>query len=135
MSWLKVRDQLLENNESASDEVYNNALSRIYTLTEIETDSKEVKKIQKRLRNRGEHFITFLRHPELPTTNNPAELKLKHVIVHRSDGKPFRSLGAMEEYGTMLTVFTTWTMQGFNLREKLDTIIKKSISQSKLLSK
>jgi hypothetical protein len=65
--------------------------------------------------------------------NSHAEQLLKTVIVHRSNGKPLRSKEAMKQYGTLLTVLTTWKMRGLPIGSTLRDWIEKQINQAKLL--
>ncbi len=55
-------------------------------------------------------------------------------IDHRSNRKPLRSLKAMEEYGTLLTVITSWKMRGPAIGETLREWIGDHINQDKLIS-
>ena len=65
--------------------------------------------------------------------NGHAERLLKSVIVHRSNGKPLRSVNAMKEYGILLTVLTTWKLRGLAIGSTLRGWIGKQINQAKLL--
>ena len=127
-----TQKKLREKNESASEKVYNKALREINEIAEAPS-CKNVDKIQKHLGRRAEHYITCLRYPKIPMENGHAERLLKSVIVHRSNGKPLRSVKAMKQYGILLTVLTTWKMQGLAVGETLREYIGKQINQARLL--
>jgi len=127
-----ILKKLREKGEPASDKVYDKALREINEIAEARY-CKNVDKIQKHLRKRGEYYLTCLKHPQIPMENGRAERLLKSVIVHRSNGKPLRSLKAMDEYGILLTVLTTWKLRGMPIGDTLREYIGRHINQAILL--
>lgn len=94
---------------------------------------KKVIKIQNHLKKRADHYLTCLRHPQVPMENGHAERLLKSVIVHRSNGKPLRSERAMKQYGILLTSLTTWKLRGLPVGSTLRDWIGKQINQARLV--
>ena len=127
-----IQKKLRLKNEAASGKVYSKALREINEIAEADS-CKNTEKIQNHLANRAEHYITCLRYPQVPMVNNHAERLLKSVIMHRSNGKPLRSIKAMKQYGILLTVLTTWKMQGLPIGSTLREWIGKQINQARLL--
>jgi hypothetical protein len=127
-----IQKKWQQKNKSASEKVYNRALKDINELAEAGS-CENVRKLQNHLRKRAEYYLTCLKYPQVPMTNNHAEQLLKSVIVHRSNGKPLRSVKAMKEYGTLLTVLTTWSMRGLPVGSTLREWIGKQINQTRLL--
>lgn len=127
-----IQEKLRVKGEPASVKLYDKILKELYSIANGPT-CENVVKIQKHILRRAEHYITFLKHPEIPMTNNHAEQLLKSVIVHRSNGKPLRSIKAMKDYGIILTVLTTWKLQGKSIASTLREWIGKNIDQSKLI--
>jgi len=123
----------------ASDIVYQQALEDMSQIAKLRSEKDgdhlvncdKVRKLQKRLSTSGENYLTVLKFPKMPMTNNPAEHKLKTVILHRSNGKSLRSTKAMERYGNLLTVLTTWKMNeipiGISLQRLIDLHINNPI--------
>ena len=130
-----LKKSLLDKNGTTrgiSDKVYNQALMDIKEIAEARS-CKKIITIQNHLIRRAANYITCLRHPQVPMENGHAERLLKSVIVHRSNGKPLRSERAMEQYGILLTVLTTWKLRGLPVGNTLRDWIGKQISQAKLL--
>ncbi len=127
-----LQEKLLSKNETASDQLYEKILEELLDIVSAPT-CEYTAKITKHIKWRAENYITVLKYPELPMTNNHAERLLKSVIVHRSDGKPLRSIEAMEQYGTILTVLTTWKLRGKPIASSLREWIEKQIGQPKLI--
>lgn len=122
-----LRTRLLDEARIVTDEEYSSFMTSIRNLAEARL-CEGVGKLQKRLNKRAELYLTCLKHPSMPPENNHAERLLKSVIVHRSNGKPLRSLRAMKQYGILLTVLTTWKLRdlpvGSTLRNWIDTQIQ-----------
>lgn len=124
---------------AASEKIYLRALEDINDISKIRSEldkdhldnCDKVRRLQKRLSKSGENYLTVLRFPKIPMTNNPAEQKLKTVILHRGNGKSLRSTKAMTRYGDLLTVLTTWRMNeipiGISLRRLIDLHINQSV--------
>jgi hypothetical protein len=127
-----LQRKLREKNVSASEKLYEKALRELNEIAEANSCA-HVKKLQKHLRKRVEHYLTCLKYPEIPMENSHAEQLLKSVIVHRSNGKPLKSKRAMKQYGVLLTVLTTWKMRGLPIGNTLRGWIEKQINQAKLL--
>lgn len=127
-----LQKKLRDKNETVSEKLYNRALMEISEIAESRSCGN-VKKIQNHLKKRAVHYITCLRYPQIPMENGHAERLLKSVIVHRSNGKPLRSERAMKQYGVLLTVLTTWKLQGLPVGTTLREWIGKQINQAKLL--
>jgi hypothetical protein len=115
------------DKKAASQVVYDKVVKEIGELAEMNGKGCKITfKMQNHLRKRGELYLTCLKFPELPMENTRAERMLKSIILHRSNGKPLRSLQAMEDYGTLLTVLKTWDLEKKNLKDALlETILAK----------
>lgn len=127
----KIQMKLRKENVSATDKLYNKILQRLLDIGKAVNDS-HTKKLRKRIEKRAGQYLTFLKHPQIPMTNNAAEQSLKAVIVHRSNGKPLRSINAMEQYGIILTVLNTWKLQNVDIMPSLRRHIIAQIGQSTL---
>lgn len=127
-----LKKKLHTKKHVASEKVYQNALIEINALAEAKSCTN-VKKVQKHIKKRAELYLTCLKFPKIPMENGRAERLLKSVIVHRSNGKPLRSIQAMEEYGILLTVLTTWKLRGLPVGDTIREYIGNHINQARLL--
>ena len=127
-----MQKKLLMKNETGNEIVYEKALRELNEIAEAPS-CKNLSKLQKHIKWRAEQYLTCLRYPQVPMTNNHAERLLKSVIVHRSNGKPLRSKEAMKQYGILLTVLKTWELRGLPLGSALREYIGEQINQAKLL--
>lgn len=127
---------------AASDKIYQQALEDINNISRLRSSLDEdhsdncdkVRRLQNRLSTNGENYLTVLKFPKIPLTNNHGEQKLKAVILHRSNGKSLRSTKAMERYGNFLTVLTTWRMQEIPIGISLQRLIDLHIDQPVLVN-
>lgn len=127
-----LQKKLQLKNKPASDKLHKKILEELLNIV-ADPSCENTEKIVKHIKWRAEQYITVLKYPELPMTNNHAERLLKSVIVHRSNGKPLRSIAAMEQYGIILTVLTTWKLRGKPIASSLREWIDKQIGQPKLI--
>jgi transposase len=96
------------DKKAVSQIVYDKAAKEIRELAEMNGKAcKTTFKLQNHLRKYRELYLTCSKFPELPMENTRAERMLKSIILHRSNGKPLRSLQAMEDYGTLLKALKT----------------------------
>lgn len=139
----KFREE--ENWDGVSEKIFDQAIGDLLSIfAEAPSDPdgsdekpcKHFKTLRKRLQKHGKSYLTCLRDPRLPMTNNHAERLLKAVILHRGNGgKPLRSKKAMKQYGNILTVLTTWKLQNKPLAKTLKGYLQNKVSQSLLIAK
>lgn len=60
------------------------------------------------------HLFTFVRRPEVPTDNNPAERALRPVVIARKVSGGTRSEQGSETASVLQTLFGTWQLRGEN---------------------
>jgi hypothetical protein len=77
--------------------------------------------IAKRFKENPEYYFTFLDHPEVKPTNNPAELGARSIVIDRKISYGTQSLGGILFCETMWTIEKTLQMRGQN---SLDFIMK-----------
>ena len=58
------------------------------------------------------HLFTFVRRPEVPTDNNPAERALRPVVIARKVSGGTRSESGSDTTSVLQTLFSTWQMRG-----------------------
>ena len=123
-----------KGQQRISRPLYRQLVGDIQTMVEIETDCPDVKTMQKRLRTKGEQYLTGLRNTNIPLTNNHAERCLRQVVVNRKQGKPLRSQDALQHYGTLLTLYVTLQLRSIPvapiLRNYINVILTPTIVPS-----
>jgi len=73
---------------------------------------------RKRLRGpEQKHFLTFLRHPEVPPTNNQAERSLRPIVILRKVIQCTRSAKGLENHSVLQSLKETARRQGRGVRE------------------
>ena len=125
--------KVAKSDGTIDEKAYERSKAKITKIAEAKSRCDCIRKIQNHLKKRGEHYLTCLKYSDVPMTNNHAERLLKTVIVHRSNGKPMRSIKAMKEYGVLLSVLTTWKLRRLPLGAILKETIVKHIDKPKLL--
>ncbi|MHA1912167.1 MAG: IS66 family transposase [Candidatus Kariarchaeaceae archaeon] len=130
----EIRTKLLNKTpiQGASEAVYQTAIHFFDELIELETDSQELNNLQKHLKQEAENYLTCLKYPNIPMTNLFSTRLLNSVILHQTHG-PLRSIKAITQYGTLLSVLTTWNLQEIPIQEKLFSVLNDYTSESKLL--
>lgn len=129
-----LKGKLVIKNEPVNDVLYDK-ISNEFTYLAEAPSCNNTKKMKNHLKRRSKNYITCLKNQNVPMTNNHAERLLRTVIVHRSNGKPFRSIMAMKQYGILLTVLMTWKLQKKPIASSLRTWITKQLGQSELIKK
>lgn len=130
--------------DGVSSKIFDQAIEdflSIFAEAPSDPDGSDVKpckhfaKLRKRLLRHGNSYLTCLKDPRMPMTNNHAERLLKTVILHRGNGgKPLRSKKAMKQYGNILTVLTTWKLQNKPLAKTLREYLQNKINHPLLIS-
>ena len=93
--------------------------TQLTPLINFEATCDCVHKLRKRLLYDGSSYYTAAFYPALPLTNNHAERCLRQVVLHRKQGKPFRSLSALNHYGTLLSVYETLRLRAIPVADAL----------------
>jgi transposase len=57
---------------------------RADSLLKVPRAQPQEERIRNRLRKQRDHLFTFLKHPEVETTNNRAERQLRPAVIARS---------------------------------------------------
>ena len=130
----EIRTKLLNKTpiQGASESVYQTALHFFEELIELETESQELITLQKHLKEEAKNYLTCLKYPNIPMTNLFSTRLLNSVLLHQTQG-PLRSISAMKQYGTLLSVLTTWNLQEIPVQEKLFSVLSAYTSESRLL--
>ena len=74
-----------------------------------------MKKLERALPN----AFWFVLDTDMPPTNNPAEILLREIIVHRKIRGSIRSTATMQWMGYLFTCITTWKNQGLDCKQQL----------------
>jgi len=75
-------------------------------------------------------WYTCLLYPGMPPTNNLGEQAIReHVIIRKIIGA-FRSVEGSENYQYIASMFATWRLQGKNIVEELEKLLRKELCLS-----
>lgn len=113
---------------SVSTPLYQRVVRDMQRIASLPTGCDDVKTLQKRLRTKGEQYLTGLSHSAIPLTNNHAERYLRPVVLQRKHGKPLRSRKALQHYGALLSVFTTLKLRSISVTAALRAYLKLILS-------
>ncbi|GAI38854.1 unnamed protein product, partial [marine sediment metagenome] len=76
------------------------------------------------------HWYTCLLYPGMEPTNNLGEQAIReHVIMNKIIGA-FRSINGAKNYQYIASMFATWRLQGKNIFEELETLLRKELCLS-----
>ncbi|MCB0290028.1 MAG: IS66 family transposase [Calditrichaeota bacterium] len=90
-------------------------------------DVKELQNVIGYITNAREAWFTCLVYPGMQPTNNLAEQAVReHVIVKRIIGT-FRSTSGPREYQYLASLLATWKLQGKNMFEELENLIRNQL--------
>jgi len=82
------------------------------------------------LKNGLSCWYTCLLYPGMPPTNNLGEQAIReHVIIRKIIGA-FRSVEGCEYYQYIASMFATWRLQGKNIMEELEKLLRKELCLS-----
>ncbi len=85
------------------------------------------RKLYKRYVKHRDHLLYFLRHPEVPPTNNACESALRPSVIHRKVTNGFRSEWGAKAYAALATVLATARLQGRQVFEVLVELMGKPV--------
>jgi transposase len=100
-------------------DLWKNAMRRLKSLIKIETKKEAVQKMIQKIKNGLNHWFTFILHPEIEPTNNTAERGLREIVVQRKIFGCLRNEKGTTTMETIMSLFSTWKMQGLNLKTEL----------------
>jgi hypothetical protein len=86
-------------------------------------DHAKLKALAKEILNDWDAVVAFLRHPELPPTNNEAERALRHAVIARRIGYGTRTPEGSLAYSSLLSVIETCRLRNLNPWTYLASVI------------
>jgi transposase len=78
----------------------------------VELDSDKARTLQERIRRYSKEWLTFLRDPRVPPTNNLAEQAIRFLVILRKVTYGSRTRAGARRMGVLLTVIHTCKRQG-----------------------
>ena len=105
-------------------------MQEIFELVEKYSQFDELHKPVTYIRNGLGHWYTCLLYPGMEPTNNLGEQAIReHVIMNKIIGA-FRSINGAKNYQYIASMFATWGLQGKNIFEELEALIRKELCLS-----
>jgi transposase len=93
-------------------------------LESMPVDHERAERLQKRLQNYHDQWLTFIDHPELQPTNNLAERALRPLVVLRKLTFGNRSAEGARRTGVLISVVETAKRQGHDLLQFLQQLFQ-----------
>ena len=143
----KLRDLSYKNPDNADVAAALRRLQRVFADAKAGTGPNERDALRKRLERRTRSLISryrndpvlgssmttlenalpdmfrFVLDPSIAPTNNPAELLLRELVVHRKIRGCIRSVHTMQWMGYLFTCIATWKNQGLDYKQQLQKYI------------
>ena len=102
----------------------------IFELVEKHSQFDELHKPVTYIKNGLGHWYTCLLYPGMEPTNNLGEQAIReHVIMNKIIGA-FRSINGAKNYQYIASMFATWGLQGKNIFEELEALLRKELCLS-----
>jgi len=106
---------------------YEYYLKRINQIAHRKYKQKDSQKIQIRIKNQNKNLITALIYPDVPLTNNHAELMMRPVAVMRKISGGSRSEEGAMTQAVNMSVVQTINLQGKNFFQESENILKSEV--------
>jgi len=101
--------------EAACQEQYDALLTRACALGEkYALTEHPCRTLAKRILRHQDELFQFVRHPEVPADNNPAERALRPLVIMRKISGGSRSAEGSKTRLTLFSLVSTWTARGLN---------------------
>ena len=85
--------------------------------------TKDVTKIQTRIKHQGNNLLTALLHPNVPLTNNHAERQIRPIAVTRKISGGSRSKTGATIHAVNMTILQTMALRGQNYFEEIKRLL------------
>lgn len=99
-------------------------------LENAEVDSDKARTLQNRIRRYANEWLTFLKHPGVPPTNNLAEQAVRCLVILRKLTFGNRTHAGARRMGAMMTVIQTAKRQGGNVIDFLASLFTLTPNQA-----
>jgi transposase len=101
-------------------------LERLNKICSCKLRHERTETFRKRLVGKDQRqLVTFLRHPNVPPTNNLAEQALRPVVIMRKVIQSTRSEKGLDNHSILRSLFETACRQGKNVRDFFETLFTK----------
>jgi transposase len=96
--------------------VIGDLLARLHRVCHLgkKADHTKLRELAKEILNDWDAVVAFVRHPELPPTNNEAERALRHAVIARQIGFGTRTREGSLAYSSLLSVIETCRLRNLN---------------------
>lgn len=88
---------------------------------------KKTHTLWKRFLKHEDKLLTFLRHKDLPATNNGSERAIRNAKIHRKVSGAFRAEHAPQRHSILLSVLETAKKQGYSLLESCKLMLNQQL--------
>ena len=88
---------------------------------------KKSYKLWKRLMMHSDKLLTFIKHKDVPATNNGSERAIRNAKIHRKISGCFRADHAPQRHSILLSVLETAKKQGYSLLESCKLMLNQQL--------
>jgi len=111
-TWLREHTSPTDNQRQAQ---YADLLARAQTLgQQYALTDHPCRALAKRILRHEDELFQFVRHPGVPSDNNPAERALRPLVIMRKISGGSRSPAGSQTRLTLFSLLSTWTARGLN---------------------
>lgn len=103
---------------------YEKELKELLSLVPIK---KKSHKLWKRLMIHSEKLLTFLKHKDVPATNNGSERAIRQAKIHRKVSGCYRAEHAPQRHSILLSVLETAKKQSYSLLESCKLMLNQQL--------
>ena len=97
---------------------------RMGALAHTDWTNPHARRLAKRLDTYGEPLLTFVEHPDVPSSNNHAEREIRPAVLMRKNSYGNRSLRGAETRATLMTIFRTLHRRGLDPLATVETALR-----------
>ena len=119
----KVKDISIRIPMSKRRNIYQRCINEMERLIKIYSSYSHLSKVITTIKNGSPYWFTRILHPRIEPTNNNAERPLREPVVMKKIMGTLRNEDGANIFSTMMTLISTWKLQGKNKFSELKAII------------
>lgn len=124
---IKAKEIIWSDNFKYREKAIKDCEQELDELLDLMPIKKKSHTMWKRLKKHREKLLTFLRHEDLPPTNNSSERAIRNAKIHRKVSGCFRAEHAPQRHSILLSVFETAKKQGYSLLESCKLMLNQQL--------
>ena len=119
----KVKSASIKDPPEKRQKLYDKCIQEMKWLIEKFSSYKHLTKVITTIENGLEFWFTRIKHPQIEPTNNNGERSLREMVVIKKIIRTLRNQDGADVLAKMMTLISTWRLNGFNPFYSLRAII------------